>query len=88
MYPQILNHKIPTLERGWTKTHSHFIQMGGFMLFEGDNPKGIMTPDMFKELLEEKKIEFPNITVEEIKYHSSTSRPHSRRVTNPFSGCP
>ena len=72
MYPQILNHKIPTLERGWTKTHGHFIQMGGFMLFEGDNPKGVMTPDIFEELLEEKKIEFPNITVEEIKDRSKT----------------
>ena len=22
--------------RGWTKTHGHFIQMGGFMLFDGE----------------------------------------------------
>ena len=42
------------------------------MLFEGDNPKGVMTPDIFEELLEEKKIEFPNITVEEIKDRSKT----------------
>ena len=33
IYPQILNHKILMLERGWTKTHGYFIQMGGFMLF-------------------------------------------------------
>ena len=60
------------LDSGWTKTHGHFIQMGGFMLFEGDNPKGVMTPDIFKELLEEKKIEFPNVTVEEIEDRSKS----------------
>ena len=42
------------------------------MLFEGDNPKGVMTPDIFKELLEEKKIEFPNVTVEEIEDRSKS----------------
>ena len=37
IYPQILNHKHLTLDsRGWTKTHGHFIQMGGFMLFDGE----------------------------------------------------
>ena len=70
MYPQILNPKIPTLERGWTKTHCHFIQMGGFTLFEGDIPKGVLTPERFSELLTAKKIEFPNVTVEEIEDRS------------------
>ena len=46
IYPEILNHKILMLDSGWTKTHGHFIQMGGFMLFEGDNPKGVMTPSV------------------------------------------
>ena len=37
IYLQILNHKILMLDsRGWTKTHGHFIQMGGFMLFDGE----------------------------------------------------
>ena len=60
------------LDSGWTKTHGHFIQMGGFMLFEGDNPKGVITQDIFKELLEEKKIDFPKVPVEEIEDRSKS----------------
>ena len=64
----MLNHEILTLDRGWTKTHGHFIQMGGFMLFEGDNPKGVvLSPSRFSELLMAGKIEFPTVTVEEVK---------------------
>jgi hypothetical protein len=69
-YTQILNHKILTLDRGWTKTHGHFLQMGGFMLFEGDNPKGVLSPERFSELLMAGKIEFPTLTVEEIEDRS------------------
>ena len=29
IYPQILDRKILTVDRGWTKTHGYFIQMGG-----------------------------------------------------------
>ena len=66
-YRQILNYKILTLiDRGWTKTHGHFIQMGGFMLFEGEIPKSVLTPKRFSELLAAGKIEFPTVTVEEI----------------------
>ena len=74
IYPEILNHKILTLDRGWTKTHGHFIQMGGFMLFgsEGNIAKGVLTPEVFSELLTEKKIEFPNVTVEEIEDRSKS----------------
>ena len=72
IYPQILNHKILMLDRGWTKTHGHFIQMGGFMLFEGDIPKGVLSPKRFSELLTAGKIEFPTVTVEEIKDRSKT----------------
>ena len=74
IYPEILNHKILTLDRGWTKTHGHFIQMGGFMLFdsEGNIAKGVLTPEIFSELLTEKKIEFPNVTVEEIEDRSKS----------------
>ena len=64
------NHKILMLDRGWTKTHGHFIQMGGFMLFEGDNPRGVLTPSSFSELLTAGKIEFPTVTVEEIEDRS------------------
>ena len=67
---QILNHKILTLERGWMKTHCYFIQMGGFMLFEGNVAKGVLSPERFSELLTAGKIEFPTVTVEEIEDRS------------------
>ena len=70
IYPQILNHKIGTLDRGWTKTHGYFIQMGGFMLFDGDNPKGVLSPDTLSELFRAGKIEFPTVTEEEIEDRS------------------
>ena len=74
IYPEILNHKILMLDSGWTMTHGHFIQMGGFMLFdsEGNIAKGVLTPIIFSGLLEEKKIEFPNVPVEEIEDRSKT----------------
>ena len=71
-YLQILNHKISMLDRGWTKTHGHFIQMGGFKLFEGDNPKGVLSPGRFSELLATGRIEFPIVTVEEIEDRSKS----------------
>jgi hypothetical protein len=57
------------LDRGWTKTHGHFVQMGGFMLFEGNTAKGVLFPERFSELLTAGKIEFPTVTVEEIEDH-------------------
>ncbi|KAF8511833.1 hypothetical protein BU17DRAFT_77472 [Hysterangium stoloniferum] len=51
----------------WTVTHGHFIQMGGFMLFEGQDAKGTLSPERFEELLKERKIQFPTITKEEIQ---------------------
>lgn len=44
--------------------------MGGFMLYEGANPVGALTPEKLKELLIEKSIEVPSITEEEIKDRS------------------
>ena len=40
------------------------------MLFEGDNPKGVLSPSRFSRLLREGKIEFPTVTVEEIEDRS------------------
>ena len=40
------------------------------MLFEGDNPKGVLSPSRFSELLTAKMIEFPKVTVEEIEDRS------------------
>ena len=59
-------------DRGWTKTHGHFIQMGGFMLFDSEEEiaKGVLTPERFSELLTAKKIKFPIVTVEEIEDRS------------------
>ena len=42
------------------------------MLFEGNIAKGILSPKRFSELLMAGKIEFPNVTVEEIKDRSKT----------------
>ena len=42
------------------------------MLFEGDNPKGVLSPRRFSELLTGKKIEFPNVTVDEIEDRSKS----------------
>ena len=61
---RILKHKI--LDRGWTKAHGYFIQMGGFVLYEGDVAKGVLDPGQFHKLLQAEKIRFPTITVEEI----------------------
>ena len=44
--------------------------MGGFVLFEGEIAKGVLTPKRFSELLTAGKIEFPTITVEEIEDRS------------------
>ena len=70
IYRQILNHKLLMLDKGWTKTHGFFIQMGGFMLFEGNVAKGVLSPERFSELLAAGKIEFPNVTAEEIEDRS------------------
>ena len=40
------------------------------MLFEGNVPKGVMSPERFSELLAAGKIEFPTVTVEEIEDRS------------------
>ena len=42
------------------------------MLFEGNVPKGVLSPERFSELLTEGKIEFPAITVEEIEDRSKS----------------
>ena len=70
IYSQILNHKILTLEEGWTEAHGYFIQMGGLMLYEGDVPRGVLSPERFSELLTAGKIEIPKLTVGEIEDRS------------------
>ena len=50
----------------WTLTHGHVVQMGGFMLMDGNVSRGVLTAKTFLELLEEKRIDLPTITEEEI----------------------
>ena len=44
--------------------------MGGFMLYEGNEAKGVLSLEKFAELLEAGKIDFPTITVEEVEDRS------------------
>jgi hypothetical protein len=44
--------------------------MGGFMLYEGNVAKGVLSPERFSELLTAGKIEFPTVTAEEIEDRS------------------
>ena len=40
------------------------------MLFDGDNPTGVLSPERFSDLLRAGKIEFPTVTEEEIEDRS------------------
>ena len=40
------------------------------MLYEGNNPKGVLSPEKFSELLTAGKIEFPTVTEEEVEDRS------------------
>ena len=44
--------------------------MGGFMLFEGNVAKGVLSPERFSKLLKAGKIAFPTVTVKEIEDRS------------------
>ena len=51
---------------GWTRAHSFFLIMGGFMLHEGGKPVRILEAKDLEELSKAGKIEWPTITKEEI----------------------
>ena len=51
---------------GWTRAHSFFLIMGGFMLHEGGKPVRVLEDKDLEELSEGGKIEWPTITKEEI----------------------
>lgn len=51
---------------GWTKTHRHFLQMVGFVLMDGNENQGVLTPEIFASLLSEGRIDFPTITEKDI----------------------
>jgi len=48
-------------DHGWTMTHGHFLQMGGFMLYdpEKEKPIRVLLHDEFAELLRKEKIKMP-----------------------------
>ena len=46
------------------------MNMGGFMLFEGQNPKGVLLLETMKSFLQEGKIDLPAITQKEIQDRS------------------
>ncbi|KAF8869882.1 hypothetical protein CPB84DRAFT_1803306 [Gymnopilus junonius] len=57
---------------GWTMTHAHFLQMGGFRLAARDDSDSdkALHPQEFHDLLQAKKLAFPRITKDEIQDRS------------------
>ncbi|TFK34894.1 hypothetical protein BDQ12DRAFT_656310 [Crucibulum laeve] len=55
---------------GWTMVHGHFLQMGGFMLYEDGKPIMTLFEDHFDQLLNDGAIDFPTISEEEINDRS------------------
>ena len=60
------------VEKGWTKTHGYFIQMGGFMLYDTEckKPIGVLYSERLEKLLEEEQIDMPTIDEEDIQDRS------------------
>jgi hypothetical protein len=51
---------------GWTRAHSFFLIMGGFMLHEGGKPVRVLEAKDLEKLSKAEKIKWPTITKEEI----------------------
>ncbi|KAI9507959.1 hypothetical protein F5148DRAFT_980654 [Russula earlei] len=51
---------------GWTITHGFFAIMGGFMVYEGDDPIRVLLPDQLNSYSLTGDDDFPRITKEEI----------------------
>lgn len=54
------------LDHGWTSTHGHFAQMGGFILYKDNEPLRTLLPDELAHLSQSDRIEFPQISDLEI----------------------
>lgn len=52
---------------GWTRTHSYFLIMGGFTLYEHGDPLRILEVDDLERLSSSGKVEWPTLTEKEIK---------------------
>ncbi|KAF9475084.1 hypothetical protein BDN70DRAFT_958075 [Pholiota conissans] len=46
-------------ERGWTKTHGYFIQMGGFILVDGNVKKEVLSIEYFNDLCDRRRYSRP-----------------------------
>ncbi|KDR77510.1 hypothetical protein GALMADRAFT_65626 [Galerina marginata CBS 339.88] len=57
-------------EYGWTTSHGHFMQMGGFVLVDGDNEVEVLSPNTFDDLFEEQRVGLPWITEKDIQDRS------------------
>jgi hypothetical protein len=66
----VTNQNNGELDKGWSMTHGYFIQMGGFMLYEGTTPKQVLTAEHMESLLSEGRIIFPDIDEDEIQDRS------------------
>ena len=44
--------------------------MGGFMLYDGEKPAGVLSPELLVSLLSQKGVDMPSITEEDIKDRS------------------
>jgi hypothetical protein len=56
--------------QGWTKTHGYFIQMGGFVLYEGSVRKEVLTPEKLATLLAEGMVKVPTVKEEDLQDRS------------------
>ncbi|KAG1734052.1 uncharacterized protein EDB91DRAFT_619985 [Suillus paluster] len=54
----------------WTETHSFFALMGGFMLYVDGEPYHILLPHQLLRLIRAGSIDFPTLTVKEIRDRS------------------
>jgi hypothetical protein len=65
-----LTRKYEKKHAGWTRAHSFFLIMGGFVLHEGGKPVRVLEAKGLEELSEAGKIEWPTITKDEIEDRS------------------
>ncbi|KAJ3512214.1 hypothetical protein NLJ89_g3648 [Agrocybe chaxingu] len=56
--------------RGWTTVHSHFLQMGGFMLYKDGRPSQALCTKRLSKLVESGAVDAPNISCTEIQDRS------------------
>lgn len=53
-------------------THGHFVQMGGFTLFNRNESKGVLSMDRLNDLAVQGRIKFPQITEKDIEDRSKS----------------